>query len=85
MIGTVRVADHDKVASASLHEDHTWTFEGDFYLKVALDSAAKAIDLDDYSPADGPFGPKFLHELADRVGGTVTLEPKAPAPSGRVY
>jgi hypothetical protein len=36
-------------------------------------------------PSDGPFGPRQLAELAGRLHGTFTLEPKEPAPTGRIY
>lgn len=33
-----------------------------------------------YSPALGPFGPSFLHDLSKKLGGTVQLEPKESRP-----
>ncbi len=38
-----------------------------------------------YSPADGPFGVSFLHQMAEKLGGEVEIEEKPPSPPDTVY
>jgi hypothetical protein len=84
MIGSVSIAG----ATVSLGDDGEFMTSGgeDVVRRHLLGVAAYVKQRFPYGgPADGPFGVRWLHEIALRTGGAVHFEPKAPAPAGTVY
>jgi hypothetical protein len=83
MVGRVTFRAGGEFASVTLGDDGRWAFPAG---PAGATARAAAATLAPYGgPADGPFGVRMLDELADRLGGRVALEPKAPQPPGTVY
>lgn len=79
MIGTL---EKDGTAIATLADDGTWLC-GD---KAALAVLNARFGRDQYSPADGPFGPALLHDAAEFFGAEVVgLEENFPFDEDAVY
>lgn len=84
-LGTLTLTRDDRAGTATIHAGRTWGFAGDAYLARDLRNATILIDLGDHGPADGPFGPRQLEQLADLVGGTIELVDLPVEPPGTVY
>ncbi len=82
MIGSVEVSRDKAMSRAILHENKTWSYEGDRELTEYLRTAVSGLDDDYAGPSEGPYGVLLLHVLARRVGGKARIEAKKPAPSG---
>lgn len=85
MIGAVIWKKETLRGRAVLHEDRTWTFDGDPEAIDHLEQAALAFDMEDEGPADGPFGGNRLRALAELVRGEIRWEPKRPGPPDAIY
>lgn len=83
MIGTLTIPlDGSRTVVAVLEDDGRWVCAVAPRLEMTLRTLYA---VDDYSPADGVFGHKQIAAAAERLGGTVWIEPKVPAPAGTIY
>lgn len=78
MIGKVTVGD----SNFTLEDDGTVTCD-DAGLASVVTQEFRWYTAD-YSPAMGSFGVAWLHDMAAKLGGKATIEPKPESPEGLV-
>lgn len=81
MVGKVIYTWDGREMEATLGDDGRWTCPD----PVVQDDLNTDLTCDDYSPADGRFGYRQLHEAARRLAGRVEAPEVEDGPPGMVY